>query len=61
MRYGARLLLHHYKCLICEDKHTHILEEELTLFGEFPRFCPNIIDMTNKDIVVSMTTNDRFK
>lgn len=57
-----RMLKNHYKWRITKAKHISRAEEELlTLFGEFPRLCPNIIQMTNMDDVVSLNTNDKFR
>jgi len=62
MRYGMRMLKNHYKWSIQRDKNvTREDLELLTLFGEFPRFCPNILKMTNMDEAVSMNINDKFR
>lgn len=60
MRYGMRILKNQCKWTIKKDEHL-TCEELLTLFGEFPRFCPDIIKMTNVDDVLSMGTNDKFR
>lgn len=55
-----RMLKNHYKCIITKEQNVSSNDEELlTLFGEFPRFCPDIIKMTNMD--VSMNINDKFR
>ncbi|KAE9533494.1 hypothetical protein AGLY_009132 [Aphis glycines] len=62
MRYGMRMLKNHYKWTVSRDKHVTSKDIELlTLFGEFPRFCPNIIKMTNMDDAVSMDISDKFR
>jgi len=62
MRYGMRILKNHYKWTVSRDNHVTSKDIELlTLFGEFPRFCPNIIKMTNMDDAVSMNISDKFR
>lgn len=57
-----RMLKNHYKwATFKEENITHKEEELLTLFGEFPRFCPNIIEMINIDEIISMNINDKFR
>lgn len=57
-----RMLKNHYKWATTKEEHfIHNENELLTLFGEFPRFCPNIIKMVNMDEAVSMNTNDKFR
>lgn len=57
-----RMLKNHYKWTVSRDKHVTSKDIELlTLFGEFPRFCPNIIKMTNMDDAVSMNISDKFR
>lgn len=61
MRYGMRILKNHYKWTITKDGNITDEEELLTLFGEFPRFCPNIIKMTSIDDVILMNLRDKFR
>ncbi|VVC30846.1 ATPase, dynein-related, AAA domain,von Willebrand factor, type A,AAA+ ATPase domain,P-loop [Cinara cedri] len=61
MRYGMRILKNQYKWAIPKEINFTYEEEILTLFGEFPRFCPNIIKMANIDDVLLMSTNDKFR
>lgn len=57
-----RMLKNHYKWSITKDENVSNTEEELLkLFGEFPRFCPDIIKMVNMDDVVKMNLNDKFR
>lgn len=55
-----RILKNHYKWSMDKNENLNC-EDLLTLFGEFPRFCPNIIQMTNMDDLVSMNVNDKFR
>jgi len=56
------MLKNHYKWSVPRDKNvTREDVELLTLFGEFPRLCPNIIKMTNMDDAVSMNISDKFR
>lgn len=56
------MLKNHYKWSINKDQNiTNEEEELLTLFGEFPRFCPDIKKMINMDEVVSMNMSDKFR
>lgn len=61
MRYGMRMLKNHYKWTVNKGEHITCEEELLTLFGEFPRFCPDIIKMVNMDEAVLMNINDKFR
>lgn len=61
MRYGMRILKNQYKWTKIKNDNLTFEEEVLTLFGEFPRFCPNIIKMTNIDDVLLMGINDKFR
>lgn len=61
MLYGMRILKNHYKWIIPNDETITDEEELLTLFGEFPRFCPNIIKMTNIDDVILVNLSDKFR
>ncbi|XP_060859886.1 midasin [Metopolophium dirhodum] len=62
MRYGMRMLKNHYKWSIPREKNVTSEDVELlTLFGEFPRYCPDIIKMTNMDDAVSMNISDKFR
>lgn len=57
-----RMLKNHYKWAIIGNE--IISRDEINLiklFGEYPRFCPNIIQMTNMDNVVSMNISDKFR
>lgn len=57
-----RMLKNHYKWAISKEEMIVQKEEEiLTLFGEFPRFCPNIIKMINIDETITMNINDKFR
>lgn len=57
-----RILKNHYKWAITKNENISCDEVELlTLFGEYPRFCPDIIQMTNMDNVVSMNISDKFR
>lgn len=56
-----RMLKNHYKWTISKDENIAHEEELLTLFGEFPRFCPNVIEMINIDETISMNINDKFR
>lgn len=61
MRYGMRILKNHYKWTNSNDETITDEEELLTLFGEFPRFCPNIIKMISIDDVILINLSDKFK
>lgn len=58
-----RMLKNHYKWTIFKDENITRKEEALlTLFGEFPRFCPVIKDIINIDeTTISMNINDKFR
>lgn len=58
-----RILKNHFKWHSAQNNEliTNNDEEILTIFGEFPRFCPNTIDMLNIDEVISMNINDKFR
>lgn len=57
-----RMLKNHYKWSIIKDENVSNAEEELlTLFGEFPRFCPDIKKMVDMDDVVTMNISDKFR
>lgn len=56
------MLKNHYKWSIIKYRNVSDAEEELLkLFGEFPRFCPDIIKMANMDDVVTMNISDKFR
>ncbi|XP_025407976.1 midasin-like [Sipha flava] len=62
MRYGMRMLKNHYKWAINKNENISCNEVELLkLFGKYPRFCPNIIQMTSMDNEVSMNISDKFR
>lgn len=62
MRYGIRILKNHYKWSAVKDKNITSDEEQLlTLFGEFPRFCPDIMKMLKIEYIVSLSVNDKFR
>lgn len=56
-----RMLKNYYKWTVPKDENNTSDEELLTLLGEFPRFCPNIIEMTNMDDIFTMDINDKFR
>lgn len=58
-----RMLKNHFKSALAQNNDfiTPKDEELLTIFGEFPRFCPNVIDMMNMDESISMNINDKFR
>lgn len=57
-----RMLKNYYKWSIVKEENISNAEEKLlTLFGEFPRFCPDIMKMVNVDDVVEMNINDKFR
>lgn len=56
-----RMLKNNFKSTLAQDNITSKDEEFLTIFGEFPRLCPNVIDMLNMDEVVAMNINDKFR
>jgi len=62
MRYGMRLLKNYYKWSVVKENNITSDEEQLlTLFGEFPRFCPDIIKMINIDNDILLNINDKFR
>lgn len=57
-----RLLKNYYKWSVVKENNITSDEEQLlTLFGEFPRFCPDIIKMINIDNDILLNINDKFR
>ncbi|XP_050541449.1 midasin [Daktulosphaira vitifoliae] len=62
MRYGMRILRNYFKWSLERETHiTHNQEKLLRLLGEFPRYCPDIMEMVDMDDIASMNTNDKFR
>lgn len=57
-----RMLKNYHKWSAVKDKNITFDEDQLfTLFGEFPRFCPNIMKITNIADVVPLNIHDKFR